>query len=104
MTAGTSLTIKTGEDSGAVASATPRKLRMDEDDEDVSLIHGGPFENAKRKNSWSATTMRKELGSPRIVSNGVGVASAGFEFDDTQSIEEEPVAPSGGVSARKHKD
>lgn len=48
-------------------SMAPRKLNVDDDDDDdMGLLKGGPFENAKRKNSWSATTLRKELGSPRM--------------------------------------
>ena len=53
-------------------SATPRKIQCNDEDDDEdddfdhSLISGGPFENTKRKSSWSASSLRKELGSPRM--------------------------------------
>ena len=64
------------------ANVNPQKLKEDDDDDDDhALLQGGPFENAKRKCSWSATSMRKELGSPRMANSEHSHAHAGFGLD-----------------------
>lgn len=76
----------------SLRTMTPRKLNMDEDDEDLSLLQGGPFENTKRKCSWSASSMRKELGSPRMANSdahSVAQAYAGFGLDGSIVLPEQ---------------
>jgi hypothetical protein len=52
----------------------------DDEDDDHRMVAGGPFENTKRKSSWSASSMRKELGSPRVVAH---TTPGMFPFDSS---------------------
>lgn len=60
--------------------ALTRKLKDEEDeDDDTSALMAGPFENTKRKSSWSASSLRKELGSPRMTGGDMSALNRYFE-------------------------
>jgi hypothetical protein len=69
----------------AVAMIPLTQEDCDDDDDDHRMVTGGPFENAKRMSSWSATSMRKELGSPRIVAHGNNNSKNMFPFENSDN-------------------